>query len=168
MRYAEQHLRHVAHRSRREGVVSPDDFRVGPDGRYRNEHGVNYDAVSRARMTFTDAVRSRPTKVVLLVGPPGAGKSTWLAEHREPGALYYDATLTQPDTRRELADEARRHGVPVEAVVFRTTLETCLDRNAARSSDRRVPDERVRDYFYDLQAQPPHAGEGLDAVTEIT
>ncbi|MBC9730987.1 ATP-binding protein [Streptomyces sp. TRM68367] len=55
-----------------------------------------------------------------------------------------DATSTNPDDRATLLATARRYGVPTAAVIVPTPLDVCLERNAARTGDRHVPEDTVR------------------------
>ncbi|TDB80210.1 AAA family ATPase [Micromonospora sp. KC721] len=131
-------------------------------------------------------------ELVVLVGPAGAGKSTWAAARYQPHQVHsldglrlvvaddendqdatadavallltivdarlsrrlttvVDATNGVPAERAELLAIAARHQVPAVAVVFGTSLETCLDRQRRRPGPlpgrrwgRAVPDSVVR------------------------
>jgi predicted kinase len=130
--------------------------------------------------------------LVLLVGPAGAGKSTWAAARFRPSEIVssdglrevvsddpadqdanadafrllhaivrarlsrsrttvVDATNLTDGARRPLLALAARFGRPVVAVVFRTPLDVCLARNAARAG-RSVPEEVVQLHHAQLPA----------------
>ncbi|OIJ95427.1 ATP-binding protein [Streptomyces colonosanans] len=55
-----------------------------------------------------------------------------------------DATSTNPADRATILATARRYGVPTAAVIVPTPLPVCLERNAARTGDRHVPEDTVR------------------------
>jgi protein phosphatase len=54
-----------------------------------------------------------------------------------------DATSVEAWARHKLLAVARRLGRPAAAIVFNVPLETCLERNAART-DRRLPPAAIR------------------------
>ncbi|MFD3700029.1 hypothetical protein ACFWUZ_28560 [Streptomyces sp. NPDC058646] len=69
-----------------------------------------------------------------------------------------------------LLDLARRHRRPAVALRLTTDLETCLERNAVRSPDRRVPDQVLRwQYALALEATTETLfAEGFTAVLSPT
>lgn len=144
-------------------IISPDAFLVQPDGQYV----WTPDRVWQAWKASTAALESalpHASALVLMVGLPGSGKSTWLARHAEPGRVYFDATLTHRRDRRTLIKLAG--AVPVHAVWLHTPLAECLARNALREGDRRVPDAVIARMAAGL-AHPPDVSEGLVSVLRI-
>ncbi|MFF3967910.1 AAA family ATPase [Streptomyces griseorubiginosus] len=55
-----------------------------------------------------------------------------------------DATNCEQPVRVELVMAAKRRGMPTVAVVVATPLEVCLERQASRPDNRRVPEDVVR------------------------
>ncbi|MFI0742708.1 AAA family ATPase [Streptomyces sp. NPDC021100] len=55
-----------------------------------------------------------------------------------------DATNVEQAVRVELVMAAKRHGMPAIAVIVSTPLSLCLQRQAPRPANRRVPDDVVR------------------------
>lgn len=55
-----------------------------------------------------------------------------------------DATNVEEAVRVELVLAAKRHGMPTIAVIVSTPLSLCLQRQAPRPANRRVPDDVVR------------------------
>ena len=119
--------------------------------------------------------------LIALMGPPGAGKSTW-AQTREHvistdairhGADYrtvyriamrelearlgygeevvFDATCASPVTRRHLLDIAGHTQARTTLVVFTTPLADCVARQAGR--DIGVSEERVRESWQAIADQ---------------
>ncbi len=78
-----------------------------------------------------------------------------------------DATNVQAVGRRPLLDLARRHHLPVIALVFDASLETCRARAASRGG-RVVPDAVIERQIADLaQALPQLPDEGYRAIHHI-
>lgn len=107
------------------------------------------------------------SKLVLVVGIPASGKTTWLKENREGGAVYLDATLTKPSVRAKYIRMAGAAGVPAEAVVMLTSIGTCLKRNHARSADRLIPPHTLNLMQNQLREQPVLDSEGFTRVRVV-
>ena len=147
-------------------IVSPDTHLINEAGQYEWSVPRVQKAWDMARAHLR-AVLPNAERLVLMVGVPGAGKSTWLAAHGEPGAVYFDATLCGDRARAEFVTLARSMGKPVEVVWLDTPLAVCLARNAARTPDRRVPEAEVRKMADKLSRFPPHVREGFVRVTRV-
>ncbi|MEU5164309.1 ATP-binding protein [Streptomyces sp. NPDC020875] len=63
-----------------------------------------------------------------------------LSRHRR---VVVDATSTEPHVRASLLARAREHRMPAVAIVARTPLAACQDRQHARNPARRVPADVV-------------------------
>jgi predicted kinase len=147
-------------------IVSPDAHLVNEAGKYEWSAPRVQQAWDKARAHLR-AVLPDAKRLVLMVGVPGAGKSTWLAAHGEQGAVYFDATLCGDRARAEFVTLARSMGKPVEVVWLDTPLAVCLARNAARTPDRQVPEGEVRKMADKLSRFPPRAREGFTRVTRV-
>ncbi len=77
---------------------------------------------------------------MVLVGPAGAGKSTYAAGYRPQAVLSRDAL--RGVIAGDESDQLPATTAAAEALLFRVPLATCLARNAARS--RRVPEGVLR------------------------
>ena len=148
--------------------INPDHFLQTEAGRVitpeRNARAweQSYEALDAALRHATEA-----STLYVLVGPQGAGKSTWarnLMEH-DARAIVFDAILVKKSEREPLLRAARAHHVSSIAVWFRTPLETCLARNAARPKDEVVPERGIRNVH--AAVEPPTTDEGFQSIFEV-
>jgi len=121
-------------------------------------------ATNRLKQVLQDP---KTTKVVMMVGIPASGKSTWIRSNLEPGAIYFDATFTNHHSRSPIIAIAKRAGKLVEAVVMATPIRVCLDRNDCRSRDRKIPHESVQRMVKQLAEDPPKKIEGFDRIRVV-
>ncbi|MEU6621917.1 ATP-binding protein [Streptomyces litmocidini] len=76
-----------------------------------------------------------------------------------------DATNCEESVRAGLVQTARRYGIPTVAVLMTTPLPVCLERNAGRPADRRVPEDTVRaQHRAAVDAHPRLHHEGFDHI----
>jgi predicted kinase len=148
-------------------IIEPDQFYF--------ENGLYTWSPERAQESWEACYRQLDAllagghcrKVVILVGLPGCGKSTFTAANHATDVLLFDGLFIPVERRDRVLTIAARHGVPVEAVWIGTDLDACLARNAQRSPDRRVPDEAIRQIKQLLDASPPTLAEGFAAVHRV-
>lgn len=149
-------------------VVSQDEFRVDDVGVYRFDFETSDKILTKAKGVWRELLaREDVERAVLLVGPPGSGKSTWLAQNKEPGTVYFDATNTHKKKRSRLVKAALSAGKPISVVVMTTPLETCQARNAERTQGRRVPQQVVAQMASQLEQDPPSPEEGFASVVRV-
>lgn len=155
-------------------VVSPDDFRVDANGRYRRYALDEGEVWTRAHAVWRRLVELPFASCAYLVcGAPGAGKSTLAARISEVHAIddrrpvVFDATLSRRLTRARIASVAAERGLEVHAIVMSTPLDECLLRNASRRASRYVPPLTVREIYSELVESPPVLSEGLTSVTYV-
>lgn len=78
--------------------------------------------------------------------------------------IVYDATNPDKKSRRAIVEHAHFLGYQVEAHVFRTPIEVCKVRNAAR--ERKVPDFVIDKQF--ARWAEPTLDEGFTKIVEAT
>ncbi len=148
--------------------INPDHFLETDSGRVTT-HERNNEAWRQSYRSFHRALAAAApgTKVYLMVGAQGSGKSTWARNlaRDEPDAIIFDAILVRHRERSPIVAAAEARGLPVVAVWFRTPLELCLARNAARPADEVVPEAAVRNVFAAIE--PPDPSEGFVSVIEV-
>jgi len=149
-------------------IISPDHYLYTESGEYvwtparaKAAWKTAYQALDRALQNPT------VTKVVMLVGVPASGKSTWLKSHRQAGAVYMDATFTSKWARKPIIDKTKAAGKQVEAVVMDVPINVCLERNACRPEGRMVPEDTLIDMAVKLTQEPPTTAEGIDYVEHV-
>jgi predicted kinase len=148
--------------------INPDHYLETEAGRVIT-HDRNNDAWKQSYRALHQALANAApdTKVYVLVGAQGAGKSTWAREfaRQNPRAIIFDAILVKNRERTPILAAAEARGVKAVAVWFRTPLEACLERNAAREADEVVPDQGVKNVFAAIE--PPSTSEGFEQVIEV-
>lgn len=166
----QERLTKTASRARVSRVVSPDDFRM-EDGLYVHRGHEQKKIWETAYTTLKELVREPGVKgVVALVGVPGAGKSTWLAQNKQEGFVYFDATLVGKKVRRQFLQRVKTSvkGLPIKAVVLNTPLDLCKSRNGERTADRRVPDHVLDSMASRLATEFPSEDEGWDEIEIVS
>jgi hypothetical protein len=128
-------------------IVSPDSHLM-IDGKYVWTPERVRRAWVLAMKELEEALSSGKFQgVTLMMGAPGAGKSTWLRENGKENRIYFDAVFKNAASRKPLLEMAAKFGVPLNIVFLDTPLQVCLDRNAQRSPDRKVPEETLLDMW---------------------
>ena len=151
-------------------IISPDHHMTDPEtGKYLWTVERVKAAWARSMTDLEQTLQGGGvSKVVLMVGIPASGKTTWLSRHSEPGVLYFDATFKDQRARKPIIDIAQKYAVPVEAVVMATPLDEAARRNNTRSPDRRVPDEVLGRMYNDLTGRGfPTRQEGLQHIRMV-
>jgi len=161
-------------------IFSPDNFLTEPDGSYIFTKERSTAAWKKTRKLVIEAlVRPGTAGLTLLMGIPGAGKSTWMKEHGDhlranvPDAVeefeshvYVDATFIKPEWRAPFIEIAKAAGKPIHIVWLDTPLETCTARNSKRPEGRRVPEEVMEKMAEEMVA--PRWDEGFNKVIHLT
>lgn len=138
-------------------------------------HGAAYTtaAVGEAWAQAHRALRSELADpavrdVLVMIGCPGSGKSSWLSWQVDVDErVAFDAVNADPARRRALAKRIADAGKHPIAVVVRSPLALCIDRNAARPPDRRVPEAVLRRAWAHLLCWPVMHDEGWLEVWRV-
>jgi predicted kinase len=148
--------------------INPDHFLETPNGRVTTPER-NAEAWAKCYESLDAALEaaSLTTRVFVLIGAQGSGKSTWARrEHAEtPDAIFFDAILVKRSERKPILDRARARGIPAVAVWFRTPIDVCLARNRARPADEVADEQGIRNVFAAIER--PTIAEGFAEVEEI-
>lgn len=146
-------------------VISPDAYLINEEGEYEWSPPRAKAAWDSAYDALKEALADDSTEeLVLMCGIPGAGKSTWLQNHRQEGVVYFDATFTNRRARKGVIRFAQEFGVPYSILVLNTPLSICSERNDTRTPDRRVPDAVMDRMQGSLLRDLPTKWEGFDEI----
>ena len=111
--------------------------------------------------------------VVLIMGLPGAGKSTHAATVDGPGVLVIDSCAATPAHREPLIAAAKRAKVPIDCVLICAPLELCRIRRPyipaaefAKIRARLVPPRRAEGFRSVCYIQGTHNGTQNDTTPE--
>jgi hypothetical protein len=148
---------------------------INPDHFLQTEHG-RVITPERDKLAWSQcyevfarelSIAGAAAKIYVLVGPQGAGKSTWARAFAalNPDAIIFDAILVKRSERSPILQAVRKHSATAVAVWFRTSLEDCIARNAARPADEVVPERNIRNVHTAIET--PKCEEGFDEVLEV-
>ena len=105
-------------------VISPEAMQLDAAGKFDRTPSAFGRAWARSYGRLRKALAAPSAdKLVLLVGPPGAGKSTYVQQHFDPRTVYFDAVLATPASRKALIRIAQEAQKPVH-VVLKNLLNT--------------------------------------------
>ena len=117
---------------------------------------------------FREAMEERRfEQVIMLVGIPGSGKSTYARAADRENVVVLDSTFVEPERRWQILQMARQYNVPVMAVWMDTEWDVCVQRNAKRPEDRRVPVEVMQAMYQRLFDERPREEEGFGEVRRV-
>ncbi|KAL2150361.1 hypothetical protein VTH82DRAFT_6924 [Thermothelomyces myriococcoides] len=150
---------------------TPEEFFLGEEPRnFARDFDLSNFPFSEENQDDGGRVEKTNDKdIVLFVGPPGAGKSTFYWKYLKPlgyervnqdtlkskdkcfkaateflqqgGSIVVDNTNPDVDTRSQWIALARKHGVPIRCFWFRTPLQLCEHNAAVRSMNKRLNPE---------------------------
>lgn len=148
--------------------INPDHFLQTPQGRVWTKE-ANAKAWEACYVLLDRALSSADadTRVFVLIGPQGAGKTTWARTHlhHHPDDIVFDAILVQRFEREPIIRRATARGLKLVAVYFQTPLDQCLKRNALRPADEIASERGLRNVF--AAVQPPELEEGFSQIVHV-
>jgi predicted kinase len=148
--------------------INPDHFLQTAAGRVTTPER-NAEAWKKCFAAYDAALQDSDlsTRVYLLIGPQGSGKSTWARRKtlEEPHSIFFDAILVKESERSPILAKARERGLPTVAVWFRTPLAVCLARNSARPTDEIAAEQGIRNVYAAIES-PSHS-EGFAELVEV-
>jgi predicted kinase len=148
---------------------------INPDHFLETDHG-RVTTPERNRVAWQEcyatlerelARQGAQSKVVVLIGPQGAGKSTWARslQAQDPAAIIFDAILVKRAERLPILESVKRHGGKAAAIWFTTPLAVCISRNAARPADEICLEQAIRNVH--AAVEPPASAEGFAEILTV-
>ena len=117
---------------------------------------------------FREAMEERRfEQVIMMIGIPGSGKSSYARAADRENVVVLDSTFVEPERRWQILQMAKQYNVPVMAVWMDTEWDVCVARNAERPEDRRVPVEVMQGMYQRLFDERPREEEGFGEVRRV-
>ena len=145
--------------------INPDHYLQTAQGRLTTpERNAAAWAKCHAALDEALAAATRSTKLYVMIGAQGSGKSVWARRRvlEEPDCVLFDAILVKRSERAPILAAARKRGVPAVAVWLQTPLDVCLRRNAARPADEVAGERGLRNVYGAVE--PPQLAEGFASI----
>ena len=150
-------------------MIIESDQQLYENGRYYWTPQRAVAAWSRCFGQLTRALAGGKYRLLmLLIGIPGSGKSTYAGTHDRPDIIIFDGTFVDATRRSRVTAAARAAGVPAIAVWLDTKFNTCVQRNQQRTADRRVPLDSMNVMLHRLNSVPPQLEEGFTQIFRIS
>lgn len=148
--------------------INPDHYLQTAHGRLTTPER-NAEAWSKCYAALDDALAAATsaTRLYVLIGAQGSGKSVWARRqaNEEADCVLFDAILVKRSERAPILARAQQRGVPAVAVWLQTPLDVCLSRNAARPADEIAGERGLRNVYQALE--PPTLTEGFAAIVIV-
>lgn len=145
--------------------INPDHYLETDSGRvFTSER--NQIAWAKCFHDFENEVinNSSVQIVYVLIGCQASGKSTWADKKikEEPYNIVFDAILVKKVERESILRIATQKNLQCIAVLFKTDLAICLERNAKRTIDKIVNQQALKNVFAAIEA--PSLEEGFTNI----
>jgi predicted kinase len=149
-------------------IISPELLLAQGPSRTYDSKSVGEAWANAHRALRSELDDPEVTTILVTVGTPGAGKSTWLQTQPDLDHMVaFDAVWADPKRRAAIAKRIVEAGREAIAVNVLAPLGVCLARNAERPAWRRVPEPTIRKAWADLQRFPVSADEGWTDVWTV-
>lgn len=148
-------------------IISPDSLL--PDGPTRWEQALVGEAFATCHRAIRDTHLHDPSIVAvgIIMGVPGAGKSTVAPRLDSPSSVLMEAVWASAGHRKGFAERVKAARRTAVCWWVRTPLEVCRERNNARSEWRRVPDSVLVAAHRAIEKDRPTRREGWTVVEII-
>jgi predicted kinase len=148
-------------------TISPEALMPQGVGRWTPDNVA--EAWAQASRALRSELADPETRVVLvMVGCPGSGKSTWLgAQPDRADVVAFDAVWAEPKRRASIVKRIADAGKLPIAVVVTSPRALCHERNNARPPWRRVPESFVDRAWSQIVAWPVSPAEGWARVVRV-
>lgn len=146
-------------------IIEPDDWLYTDEGMYEHTPERSARAWKEALKVLEDSIKTNAfDKVVLVMGYPASGKSTWVKNHAEEWSIYFvDADLLGAGMRSRVIEVIRKiNNIPISALFLDTDLKICHQRNDQRREDRIIPKKAYQSMKSKFEY--PSTNEGFDHV----
>lgn len=143
-------------------IIEPDNWLYTDDGLYNHTPERSKKAWEEALKVLVDSIKTNAfDKVVLVMGYPASGKSTWVKNNAEEWSIYFvDADLLAAKMRSRVIEIIRKvNNIPISALFLDTDLKICHQRNNQRREDRIIPENAYR--TMKSQFEYPSTNEGF-------
>ncbi|KAK4641372.1 DNA kinase/phosphatase Pnk1 [Podospora bellae-mahoneyi] len=152
--------------------LTPEEYFLGEKSReFKRDFDLEHFPLPEEEEETPRFEKKHEKEMVLFVGPPGAGKSTFFWKELKPlgyervnqdllkskdkcfktaaewlkegKSVVIDNTNADPETRAQWVDLAKKHKVPIRCVWFKTPLHLCEHNSAVRALNKSLnPEDR--------------------------
>jgi len=149
-------------------MIIESDQQLYENGRYYWTPQRAVAAWSRCFQQLKSALASGKYRLLmLLIGIPGSGKSTYAGTHDRQDVIIFDGTFV--DATRGRGDGGCAGGGSAgDRGLAGYQFQKCVERNQQRPADRQVPVDSMNVMLHRLEAAPPQLEEGFTQIYRIS